>query len=539
MHQRAAVQLTLLVVLVNAVVLRCLGVLWWNQLALHAELTALTFAGTALLQPWRAHFADRVSLLAASFLVGLLTAALCLFAGLHLAHAWLTKVAACSFVLLGALAVRGIGGLRQLPHTTPWCRTPIVLPLAAAFALLLSGITCYGAMNVRTAELRPHDPVCAIDWGCRWDKEAHLLQGPLAIAELGFPLPEQAVPDASGAFGLESLLVGCAALQPVPIKVGTVHTAKLLTYACYFALGLLVFNFARSLFALSVPWSLGTAAAFVLFGPIHPEPWQFRYSALVGFLWSSGGMYHNLTQLFSLAVGALGLFLIASVGVTGSTFVFGAALVAGSFFLKPALYTVAGPAIVLLLGVQRKHLRASAWFGLLCLITPILFTLVYPRLSGSGLGAPLDLACSPFSVLFHYNRSFPGWLAEQSWLRAVAIVGCSHAAFLWVTGCALRQRLLRGDWQFMPAHWLFVSMFVLGQLSSIMLVEDNQRRFHENFLWAGAAATQLALPLLFAAARNLTSSLQRRVSYALIALHLYGGMHHLALFVPGGFMHPL
>jgi hypothetical protein len=555
---RGTILISATVLLLNVAILWVLGVDLFAQGMVVLALAALALVGSVFLWRSRRVFPDRFSFYLCALLLGLFAAFGLLFAAYHQALCNLFGIASirgatlvCA-IPLAMLAVIGVWlAMRDRSWTAPWTATRMALPFALLAALGISAATCYGAFNELVAESSPIRPLLVMDWGHTWDKPVHMVQGPEAIVEFGFPLETDKVRGASGVYGLQVLLTALAQLGHSGLEVGAVQSMKWLVFFTYTALFYLFFSFSRTLFELPVSWALLGSAAVLVFGPIHPEPFQFAYSSFLGFIWSSGGMYHNLPQLLSLALGAAGIFLVlSSIGSRGDAFVAGAVLITGSFFFKPSLYTAAGPAIFLWIPLYERRFEWRKILGYLALLFPIVYAIGYPLLFDVNVKAKsLNPAISPFEVLFHYNRSFAPFIADHPVLRATAIVACSLAAPLFVATVHVKQaaesiwsgrRHALVQWlrERVP-HLVLGTIFTLGLGNAILLVEQNSRKWDENFIWVAAAAYQLAIPVLLVMMRGIERRGLRWTAFALFALHLWGGMHHLGLFVRGSFMHPL
>jgi len=551
---RGAMLASAALLLLNAALLRALGFGLGEQAVVVLALVVATLAGSALLWRARGAFPDRVSFLLGGFLLGLVVAGAVLFVLFHrevYSALGLSSVTGASRVGAALLSIpAGIGAwlvCRARRWDVPWTVTPLALPLTLAAALGIGAATCYGAFGERVAEASGVRAPVTAEWGNPLDKPVHVIEGPAVIAAAGFPLEADAVPGASGVYGFETLLVGLAELGGEGLEVGAIQGMRWLAFAVYSALLYLLFAFSRGLFELPTSWAVLVAIAAVLLGPIPPAPFQLEHSAFTGFLWSSGAMYHNLPQLVSVTIGAAGVFLVLSgLRRERSAFLTGAVLVAGSFFFKPSLYTAAGPAIFLWVLLLGRPLGRTRVLGLLVLLGPIAIWMVHPHLFEQSVAAKsLNPAIAPFEVLFHYSRVFPPFIADHRVPRALAILVFSLALPLFVfvaharsigktlaaVGVSARLAWLR---EHLP-HLVLTTLLLLGLASAILFVERNSRRWDENFLWAGAAGIQLALPLLVAGVYRVRPPSWRFVGLALLALHLWGGVQHLVLFVRGGF----
>ena len=101
--------------------------------------------------------------------------------------------------------------------------------------------------------------------------------------------------------------------------------------------------YARSLFGLSRPLSWLAQLGFAVFAPLNWPPLRTDVSSYLGLVASSGTLYHNITQLYSLAMGLLGVLLVGTAVKRRETdwaFVVGCVSGAGSFFFKPSFYTI-------------------------------------------------------------------------------------------------------------------------------------------------------------------------------------------------------
>jgi hypothetical protein len=416
-------------------------------------------------------------------------------------------------------------------------------------ALVMSALTLHGIANASTPRLEkllpegyPISEAEAPNWGRPGDYLVHLVRIPSDIVEKGLPAGRQVAHRGVQVWMLSAslpLTSGSDALDPL-------RAAKVLTVAVWFALfsiGRFVF---RYVFALSPRVAgLGTAS-LALFAPVNAPLLQVSMSPYLGLVNASGGMYHNITQLHSVALGIGAIALIGS-SLQGQAmkigaFAYGTGLLAMSAWFKPGLFLVLAPVMgVLALTKMRRH-RAASLIGAAILALPVVALLVYPAIVGQSRynrGTGIDLLGGYVSAA---AKRFPDWVVSSKWALALAILTLSFAVWAipvcsWI-GRALRRWRSGGALQAMYGGPKELSIALATSLAIAVviafLVVEPRSPNTGNFRWPVQAAYVVALPVLFRLIVEIRSRWWRWVTWGLLAIHLWGGLLHLYLFTVTG-----
>ena len=423
-------------------------------------------------------------------------------------------------------------------------------------ALVLSGATVYGVANTTAVDptwyegssiledLDPEHPLVGStlpEWGYRGDFYFHLISQPALIQSSGLPA------EPISHQGLQVwLLTSSLAIDGFDVA-DPVQAAKVLAVSMWFSLLALARFLARRVLGVGRVASMGAVAAVALFAAINYPVLGTSRSSYLGFISASGAMYHNLPQLYSVALGMAAAVLIGASAEQGRPwgrpFVVAAAFVSASFWFKPSLFVVMAPAMVIAAGLVWREHRRAALGAILVLCFPPLWWVAYPRLVGVPT-LDLGMGIDPFDVYFGLGAGrFPAWISSSFWRQAIAIVVLSFAAWLtplgaWLgrAGSALRRRgrAALGVARRSALQVVLAVALALGVAMGVLLAEPGQARYYGNFTWSASAAYVISLPLLVRLATDVRSRVCRWVIVALFALHVAAGGLHLWILVTAG-----
>lgn len=416
----------------------------------------------------------------------------------------------------------------------------------AALSLIITVSTFYGFVHVdsrsyqkalHTAEesqlepawLRGWDANTQISiWGSQDDKGSHLVSSVNDVVNMGFPhanfmrrgVQLLAMPPALGFYLYDSDRY--------------VRMFKVLAFYIWFALLFSCYQIGKDWFDISGVYLRVLVVASVLYGAIVYPFFELTRSTYLGFAKPTLGCFHNLTQLTSLVVGSAGLYFVygylrnRTAGLN-----LGMALIAMSVFYKPSFFTIAAPAftIVIVVGVLRRQLSVKALGSVAILfLVPISW-----KLYGTLIEAPpysLSTSFMPFELYFGRAAwRFPDWVTTNPVVFATVILLLSFCFPLLVSLGNLK------NWKAAiasPIVQAMLLMFVIGTISSFVLVENNQRMTHGNFGWGGQAAYFIIFPLVFYGFQTLRSNWLRWLCWFALLLHIAAGIQHLLHYLIAG-----
>lgn len=450
------------------------------------------------------------------------------------------------------LAALVVGLLRRPEGEAPaegYGKTPAALLI---LALLLSAATVYGVANSTSAprsprvlaQLDPAHPLVSStlpDWGVTGDLRYHLIKRPARIERLGLPLQR------AEHHGLQVWVLSSSLAFNEFDVADPVQAAKVLAVPVWFSLLALAHFTGRRVLGLS-PWATWAGvAAVALFAPL--DVFRFLEGGLPyrRVINASGEMYHNMPQLYSVAMGMAAAALIGVWGVKGrrpsGPFLLASALVAASFWFKPSLFVVMGPAVLLAGACAGREGRRSTLAAACILAVPVLWWAIYPRWLDVRMIQP-SAAIEPFEFYVGYaSGRYPAWISSTVWWATGAVLLFSFAAWAipvagWLARAATALRR-QGRAALAPVRQavlpvVVATALVLGMIMETALVERGSRVTHGNFTWSASAAIVIGLPLLMRLAADLRSAAWRWAFGILLAGHLAaGGLHLWALVVRG------
>lgn len=452
-----------------------------------------------------------------------------------------------SLTVVGLVAL--VVGLLRRPDRSAraggWGRSSAGL---LVLALLLSAATVYGVANSTSAARSPgvlnqldlDHPLARSglrDWGVTGDFHYHLIKRPARIERLGLPL--QRIEHQGLQVWLLSSSLGFDGFD----VADPVQAAKVLAVPMWFAVLILAHFTGRRVLGLSPCFALAGVAAVALFAPLDFILLGDEAASYRRVINAAGEMYHNMPQLYSVA---MGMAAAALIGVSqqktrraGGPFLVAAALVAASFWFKPSLYVVMGPAMVFAAVLVGRECRRPCVGAVAVLSLPVLWWVTYPRL----VGVPtVEVSASVDPVAFfriYATNRFPAWVSSGAWRLAAVVLVLSFAAWAipvagWLRRSAsavrLRGRAALAEARTAALPVTVAAALMLGVAIEALLVEQGDRATHGNFTWSASAACVIALPLLLRLAADLRSTVWRWAFGVLFAAHLAaGGLHLWAL----------
>jgi hypothetical protein len=387
------------------------------------------------------------------------------------------------------------------------------------------GLTLKEALASGRSDILPN-------WGEAYDFNAHIRDRTAAIYDHGFPPPP---PEKFAHRGIQLLLLnynlsfGSYDLDKI------VHFLKVLSLLSFFCITYMTFNISHYIYGLNKQVSCVVAVSALIFSPLKLPLLQLS-PTYRGFFSASGTFYHNITQLSQYAVAVCGVYLLLqAIKNERQSFAAGCFLISASFFLKPSVFTVLAPAIMLLIPFYRAPFEKDkllGYFSLLCV--PLLWR-AYTWM--------LPVSTPPLNPTYRFFEGykmtlegrFPDIIFDNTGLLVGCVFALSFAAFLPAIGAALVDscQIYRASPNFRAVyrdlrdnlHYLLpVLALMLALVSSMVLAGPG---YQINFKWSAAAAYVLALPVLVAAIVKMKSVYWRRLSWGIYGLHLYVGLAYL------------
>lgn len=436
-------------------------------------------------------------------------------------------------LLLTLVSIMGIKHLaaRKLPFTL--CHP--ALNICLLVALIVATATHYGYRNNTTGpklEATPHSLSAdhIPNWGWNSDLDAHIKERALAIYEHGFPPPP---PEKFAHRGIQLVLLNYGLIAGSYDLDRIVHLYKVLSFLFYFCTAYITFVIGHYIFALNKSLASLVAVSALIFSPLkYPLfPLSPTYR---GFFSASGTFYHNITQLSQFSVAICGtLLVLMALKFEKKTFSWGCLLISASFFLKPSLFTVIAPAIILLIPLYSRPFEKDKLTGYFSLFAVPLLWRAYGALFPVDT-PPLKLELSFFEgYRMTLQGRFPDPILGNNFLLFSCVLLFSFAAFIPAAGYALSRlhissylsvseitQKLRSN---TPCILLLLA-FSMAMVSTIVLAGSG---YQINFKWSAAATYVLLLPVLVLAITRVDNRSWRCLSWFLYALHLCVGAGYL------------
>ena len=531
--------------LINALILKLLGVGFIAQAGILLAAGLLTLSGRVLLGRRGEEVPDSILLLLLSFLIGVVVFTGLNFILLHFRDLTLIRIINFLFYLLFLII-----GIASRKHLVKGSLKIIIsrrnIIYATVLALLMSLTTAYGFLNQlhgkhsrRVLRITDFSPGREIpNWGWNKDKQYWLRLFTANIAAKGLPettLYHNGVP----VFFLS--LAQTTSSFSVSSVVRIYKGLSLLFFFC------LLYSFAflgKYFFPTGKNGVTLTLIAVPFFAAINYPLFRLSRSSYLGFFPAGATMYHNITQLMGLTIGVGGIILfLLALNRGRATFPGGCFLIAGSFFFKPSLFSVAVPILIILVLISKRVPLGGKLLGYFFLLIPPLFWKVYPALYPIP-KIEVPIAIQPFRVLFHYAAPhFPRLARDHQFLEGTMILLFSFAVFVPILmdraiGCYLSKKAvlinpLKG-WRNHLTEIFFPAVFLCGILSYALLVQDSPQMIHGNLAWGAAVGYLLFIPLLVKLMLGIRIPFLRFFAYGLFCLHLWGGIYHLYRFAVRG-----
>jgi hypothetical protein len=426
---------------------------------------------------------------------------------------WSVSLYAFKDAGLGTLLIIGIAafGFRRQQRDLPTL-TPSAPELAAISIALLIGFYITGINDLHFGD--------QIHFSFRYDWPAH---GHFAamVAELGLPqVGLTGSPDIPfnglGHSGLSVLIAGTEQLTMTTIyqamRIFALLSFPMITLGAYALLCSRVGNswWRMALCLTPLFWSglvlpVELVYNVFVFGDFYGviDPYQ---RALYGGLVPAGTIYHNIPQGLSIAQGMALLVALDRWRQFGERwwFIVALTILGASMSVKPSLFIVMGPALLLTLALSRTRLSDLAIFGTAIIAAVIFYCL--PTFM-------VDLPDGPgWSIAWHNLRS------AETWLRLALFLGIA-LPFMVSRGLSAPRRLLKGEWQ-----WVDITIIAtMGAILFHLIMRENGREAHGNHGWPLAATIILLSPFIVGSIVNLPL-IWRRIAVGILTIQLAGGI---------------
>ena len=541
--EKAFLPILVLLVLLNGLILLRLGAGIALQLYSLAATALLTLSGLVLLGRLSHRFSDPLMRLICAFSTGLIAFTALNFILLHFNKLVFTRAVNALF-FTGILAT-GIVRRKKIfpaPFRPVMNRFNIIWILFLSF--ILSFATSYGLCNnpsgppkknrIKSFAFLMKPGQRAPNWGWNKDKRLYIITWCDETARNGLP-GKELQPN-----GVQIFFVSLARLISDWNLLGAIKLYKCFSPILLFSL-LFSFGFIAKRFFNAGPVEIFlTVTAVPFFGAVNYPFFSARHSSYLGFFLGGATMFHSVTQVFCLMIGAAGIILVLlPADRRKSTFAWGCLLITGSFFFKPSLFAVAAPVIIVVFIFYRRLPNPDKIRGFALLLIPPLYWLIYPAVYNLH-AHEVPIAFQPFRVLGSYAAyHFPPSVTGNVFLRNILIIAFSFAVFIPILIDALitalrdrrkkRTQIVPPTLTRLPGFFL-VSLFLLGTLSYALLVQDNNLWKFCNFGWGAAAALVFFLPVLVVWMVRIKSIILRAAAGLLFCLHLWGGLFQLYIF---------
>ena len=546
-NKKVAVVIAAMLVIINSLLLIRLG----SGLALQAYSLAaagvMALSGLVLLGEKGKQIPDPLMRFITAFLVGMITFTAFNFILLHFNIPLLTRVGNALFYI--CFLIFAFTRRKQIfPARARITVSGANIVWILLLSLILSFTTSYGFFNnprgpasknrFRNASFLLHPEQQAPNWGWNKDKRLHMVLWCDEIARGGLP-GEELQPNA-----IQVFFVSLSRLVSKWDVISAIKLYKCLSLLLFFSLLYSIAFIGKYFFSASRVETALIVAAIPFFGAINYPLLFAKHSSYMGFFLGGTTMYHSITQVFCLMIGAAGIILILLPAQDRrSTFAYGCFLITGSFFFKPSLFAVGAPVIVLIFLFYKQVALSDKLRGFSLLLVPPIFWWIY-RAVYSLHAHDVPVAFKPFLVLGYYAAyRFPVSILKHPGLRNSLIVIFSFAVFIpilidfFITALSSRRKRSPRTGQrlsFRLPELFFTFLFLLGTLSYALLVQDNNFWKFGNFGWGAAAGVVLLMPLLVTWMMRVRLTALRVGTVLLFCLHLWGGLFQLYIFTLRG-----
>ncbi len=544
----------LVVVAVQTIVLRVLHVPLGLQLAVWLSLVIATAAGWMVTRPLAAHVGEFEARAAMALLAGVILSAMTFYLFRHrrvadaLGLGDLRAIGLASMALVVLIGVVAAVVFRS-HERRPVMGSPIPIVVALVLALAMSAGTIYGGVNSTElksrgateilAKLSPEHPLSSSttqEWGFASDYYSHFVIFTRQVARSGLPVPSKDLTHRHvqhWALSLTTAFDGYEFSDPV-------QAMKVASVPLWTALLLLAWTAALTVFRLTPQLASIVILSIMFFAPVRFPPWDFSASSYRGFIGTSGSIYHNVPQLLVVAIGMAAVLLIGRMSRDGTLlavpYAAACGVIAMSFWFKPSLFIIFGPALGLVSLVWLRRLPKTVLAGWALLALPIIWRFAYTAVTGIPY-EELTVAIEPLAGYETFAaKKLPGFLASNTVVLAISVVVLSFLAWLIPLGVWLRRswpavrgglrRWLEGIRTAAPQAVVAIAL-LLGLLAAFLFVETGRKRDHGNMAWPVMSASLLSLPILVRLTSDIGSQRLRCINWGIIGLHLLAGAVHM------------
>jgi hypothetical protein len=532
-------------VLLDAALLRFVGLVWIDQLVFAVVVLVWAAAGAAMLYRIRDILPDRLTFYALAATLGMLVHAALCFVLFHTAVVEATGLydfraaaqAAFAILLLPALlgARPGFKAARG-----PWLATPKATAAIFALASVVAIVTAFGFFNNKDGQGRGQlrawvasgtpllEQRTAPNWGDPQDRPSQLFGGDLA--RRGFP---DAYPfGAVSHRGVETTLTGIAYLSGRFFRVRWAAFSKPLCLLWLFVGSHWMFLIARERGLKEVPAVLATAG-MLLYAALNLFAFRAPVSSY-NIAPASGTLYHNVHQLASVAIGLAGLYLLTrDLRQESGLFAFGCTFLGASLFYKPSFFAMVVPGLALAVLIGRRFRSRDVLRGASVLLAGAALWYGYPWLLDLPMrwSVPLEVAFLPWQ---RGNASASvAWPVTSESALAISVLVLGYAALVvpalhagWRLARRLRSQSLPAlATTVPPATAVLLVAAAGGILSGLFLIAGDG-----NYMWGSAVGLFCLLPLLVDEIGRIAKRPLRRLAWTIYGAHLLSGAWNLWVF---------
>jgi len=534
---------TAFLLLINILILYRLGINLLLQAYSLTIIALLTITGLVLLGKSSEIISDWIMRCIVAFSIGLIVYSTLNFILLHVNIPILIRLINIIF-FLSILSVFFVRRRQFIFSHTGISISRINITWIIILSLIISFATTYGFYNnphgpryknqINDLSFLVHPEQAVPNWGENRDKHMYIPIWCHKIAQNGLPGKELQHQ------GVQSLFVSLVRLILPWNIIVAIKLYKCISFTIYFSLFYILAYIGKYFFSANRVETALIVLATPLFSAINYPIFFSRHSSYLGFFMAGTTMYHSVTQVFCLLLGAAGILLLLFSTVNRSTiFPAGCFLITGSFFFKPSLFALAMPLIVVVFAFIRQVTLKEKIQGFSILLIPPIFWVIYGAAFNLH-SQELAIAFQPFRVMGHYAAyHFPKYILQQTRLRNTLILVFSFAVFIPIIidfiityfSCQGKHSPYVNRFRHLNIPKIFlILLFLFGALSYALLVQDNKLWAFGNFGWGTAAATVLFLPLLIILITRIRLLVLRILAIGLFVLHIWGGVFQLYIF---------
>jgi len=538
--------------LLNILILNFLKIGFLLQLSLYMIILYFILIGTLVLGKKIDYFDDFIILIIVSAFIGISVFTLLNFIFLHCKDFILIRLLNSLFFIIITILYFKKGKLSPQTFYSKSLLDKNIILLIFLLSLLITFCTNYGFGNnwgsprsiARSRHLPFNDknkivPDCG-DWGCNVDKFAQLIRGTYNIHKEKFP------PKVLSHKGVQILLFSINYLLEDANPRTITAIFKIISIYFWFSIIYMCCYIGKKVYNLD---SIGLLMLTVSVGFLSSVNYPLFNVTRSSYLWLLGsaslGMYHNVTQLFSIAVGLSGVICyLYAIKFGNNIFWLGSLLISSSFFFKPSFFTIVAPIIFILIPFYNQRINVDKIFGYIILILIPIFWQIYPRIFHTQ-KISLDLIVKPitFRIAKQLDK-FPSEILNNKYLLILTCLILSYMIFLPILiDVIIRIKLntlkyiIQNKFDIIRKNIInifFILIFLSGLLPCLFLVENNPRMTHGNLGWGRQAGYLLLIPLLVNSIVTIENKNIKRVGFIIWGLHIWGGILHLLLFTIKG-----